>query len=278
MAVTDRDREVFRKLSTYGMLSTKQINLMCFGGIAKTTVLRRLRFLEAKKYLSRMQGLESQDVLWILQEKGAIEGEVQIPKRHYSKNLLEHDFKLVRLRIALEGCGLAHSWVPEHEIRSRIFRKNEFRTAKNKLIPDGIMGIEADGKMHSLAIELELTLKNKDKLKQTLTRYKEKEGILGVWYIAPTNSLLNSILNVWRGIRVYGNEPKLYLSVLDGVIKNPLDAKVFGSGLSKVASELWATKHAHPTAHRVSAKTENLIRPLDEVNTENHAPILQDVS
>jgi len=278
MVITNRDRKLFKMIATYGMLSTTQINLLCFGGIAQTTVLRRLRFLEAEKYVSRMRGLESQDTLWVLLEKGAINGEVSIPKRHWSKNLLDHDFKLISLRLALEGSGLSHSWIPEHEIRSSIFRNNDFRTAKDKLIPDGIMGIEVDGKKHSLAIELELTLKNKDKLKHTLTRYKEKEGILGVWYIAPTNSLLNSILNVWRGIRTFGNETKLYLSVLDDVIKNPHDAKVFGSGQGKVSSSLWTPKPAHSSAHRVSKVTEQLKIPNDEVNTENHAPILQNVS
>jgi hypothetical protein len=278
MVITNRDRNLFKMIATYGMLSTTQINLLCFGGIAQTTVLRRLRFLEAEKYVSRMRGLESQDTLWVLLEKGAAESEVLIPKRHYSKNLLEHDFKLTSLRIALEGSGLSHSWIPEHEIRSSIFRNNDFRTAKDKLIPDGIMGIEVDSKKQSLAIELELTLKNKDKMKQTLTRYKEKEGIVGVWYIAPTNSLLNSILNVWRGIRVFGNETKLYLSVLDDVIKSPLDSKVFGSGQGKVASELWAPKPAYPSAHRVSKEIEQLNIPNDEVSKENHAPILQNVS
>jgi len=278
MVITERDLVLFRKLSHYGMLSSTQINFLCFGRIAQTTVLRRLRFLEAEKYVSRMRGLESQDTLWVLLEKGAIKGEVPIPKRHWSKNLLEHDFKLISLRLILEGSGLAHSWIPEHEIRSSIFRKNDFRTAKDKLIPDGIMGVEADGKKQSLAIELELTLKNKDKLKRTLTRYKEKEGIIGVWYIAPTNSLLNSVLNVWRGIRVFGNETKLYLSVLDDVIKSPLDSKVFGSGQGKVVSELWTPKPAYSSAHRVSKETEQLNIPNDEVNTENHAPILQNVS
>jgi hypothetical protein len=66
--------------------------------------------------------------------------------------------------------------------------------------------------------------------------------------------------------------------VLDDVIKSPLDAKVFGSGLGKVASELWTPKPAHTSAHRVSKEIEQLNIPNDEVIKENHAPILQNVS
>jgi hypothetical protein len=63
-----------------------------------------------------------------------------MPKRHWSKNLLEHDHKLISLRLNLEAYGISHSWIPEHLIRTNIFRKNDFKTAKEKLIPDGLMG------------------------------------------------------------------------------------------------------------------------------------------
>ena len=275
MTITNRDLELFKKLSTYGMLSTKHINLLCFKSIATTTVLRRLRLLEENKYVQRILGLESLDLLWVLLPKGAEMGSVEISKRHWSKNLLEHDFKLLSLRLALEESGLAHSWMPEHLIRANIFRNNSFRAAKEKLIPDGFMGIEVDEKRLSLAIELELTLKNKDKLNQTLSRYQSQKGIAGVWYIAPTTSLLNSILAIWKSIGTYQNSPNFYLSVLKDVMTSPLEVKVFGSGKGTIARSLWAPRPAHPTAHSVSNQNENREQTLIEISTENHAPIYQ---
>ena len=200
MNITNRDIELFKMIANYGMLSTKQINSICFNSIATTTVLRRLRMLENKKFIQRLLGLDSQDVLWTLLTKGAEAAGVVIPKRHWSKNLLEHDHKLISLRLNLEDSGIAHSWIPEHLIRANIFRNNDFRTAKEKLIPDGLMATEADRKRLSVAIELELTLKNKDKLHKTLSRYKCQDGIVGVWYIAPTTSLLNSISAAWNAL------------------------------------------------------------------------------
>ena len=66
MNITNRDIEIFKLIANYGMLSSKQINSICFNSIATTTVLRRLRMLEDKRYIQRLLGLESQDVLWIL--------------------------------------------------------------------------------------------------------------------------------------------------------------------------------------------------------------------
>ena len=276
MNITNRDIEIFKLIANYGMLSTKQINSICFNSIATTTVLRRLRMLEDKKLIQRLLGLESQDVLWVLLPKGAEAAGVATPKRHWSKNLLEHDHKLISLRLGLEGSGIAHSWIPEHLIRANIFRKNDFRTAKEKLIPDGLMGTEANSKKLSVAIELELTLKNKDKLQRTLSRYKRQYGIVGVWYIAPTTSLLNSISASWNAVGGPSTSNRLYLSVFDDVMKSSLDAKVFGHGRGSKISELWTPRPAHPSAQSVSKQNENREHSLSELSPENYAPIYQD--
>ncbi len=276
MVITKRDLALFENLSRYGMLSTKQINCLCFNSIAMTTVLRRLRMLEENKYVQRKLGLESHEILWVLLPKGAEVATVNIPKRHWSKILLEHDFKLISLRLLLEGCGLAHSWKAEHLIRSNIFRNNDFRTAKEKLIPDGLMAVEVNGKRLSVAIELELTLKNKDKLRKTLSRYKRQEGILGVWYIAPTTALLNSILAVWNNLGASSSDNKLYLSVLPDLMKDPLNVKVFGHGRGILSSELWTPGPAHPTAHSVSDQVKNQEHFFSGITPEDHAPIYQD--
>ena len=113
MNITNRDIDIFKLIANYGMLTTKQLNSICFNSIAMTTVLRRLRMLEDKKFINRLIGLESQEVVWVLQPKGAEKAGVSIPKRHWSKNLLEHDHKLISLRLSLECSGIAHSWIHE---------------------------------------------------------------------------------------------------------------------------------------------------------------------
>lgn len=274
MVLTQRDLELFRKLSSYGMLSTKQIAHHVFSSIAVTTVLRRLRILEESFYLKRILGLESQDVLWTLTEKAADTAHVIVPKRQWSKNMLEHDFKLLSLRLALEGTGIAHSWLPEHKIRSNIFRENGMRGIKQKLIPDGLMGIEVEGKRVSVAVELEITLKNKRKLKEIVDRYQRISGIYAVWYIAPSATILNAVADLWKKSYVYNSSVSFYGSLLQEVMRNPLKARLLGGELVQTIDDKWTLKPAHPYAQGVSTLREKQLDQKRNLTNENHAPIL----
>lgn len=277
MVITDRDLDLFRKLSSYGILSTKLIGKLVFNSIATTTVLRRLRCLEQKFYLKRILGLESQETLWTLTEKASDLAEVLMPKRHWSKSMLEHDFTLLNLRLTLEGSGVSHSWMPEHQIRSSVFRKNGIRGIKDKLIPDGLMGIEVDGKKLSVAVELELTLKNSLKLKQIVRKYQDTGGLHAVWYIAPTASILNAVWREWN--KGFGNKRfNFYGSYLDQVMKNPLEARLLGEKPHRLVSEAWTIKPAHPPAQGVSTLNKESIKQKLELTIKNHTPLFETVS
>ena len=270
MILTRRDLELFRKLSNYGMLSTKQTQTIVFSGIALTTVLRRLRVLEDRHCLRRIIGLKSQELLWVLTPKGAEVAKVSIPKRHWSKNMLEHDYKLLSLRLKLEGSGIARSWIPEHEIRSKIFKKYGIRGAKDRIIPDGLMSIEVNGKMESVAIELELTLKNKQRIKQTIRRYQGHHDLYGIWYVAPKKFILDSAYSEWLDANYMHSNTKFFASLLDDVMENKLEAKLMGIKPHRKNSELWQTI----PAQRVSTQDDRIIEIKTELTEENHAPIL----
>lgn len=281
LMITTRDIELFRKLSLYGMLSTKQVGLLVFSSIASTTVLRRLRLLESGFYVKRVQGLESQEVLWVLADRGAKMAEVEVPKRHWSKNTLEHDFKLLSLRLALESTGVAHSWMPEHEIRSLIFKNNGFRAAKEKLIPDGFMGIEVGGFRQSVAIELELTMKNSKRYEQTFRKYSEKRDLHAIWYLAPTKGTVDHIYSIWKRIKSLYGCPILYLSYLDEVMKDPWKARLMGENCHQL-DKLWTQKKIEKTAHSpaqwVSSQEEKKGQLVIDLSAEDHTPILENVS
>ena len=229
LTITSRDIELLKRLSVYGMLSTKQVNVLVFNSIAITTVLRRLRQLEAGFYVKRILGLESQDVLWVLTEKGASLAEVEVPKRHWSKSLLEHDFKLLQLRLAMEGCGVSHKWNPEHEIRAIIFKNNNFRDAKQKVIPDGLMSIERDGFKESVAVELELNMKSAKRYEEIFRKYAGNKNIPWIWYVAPTKSILKQVLAGWLKVKAVHRVPYLCMSYLHEVMKDPVQARLISN-------------------------------------------------
>ncbi|HAZ13788.1 MAG: hypothetical protein A2X86_19675 [Bdellovibrionales bacterium GWA2_49_15] len=239
------------------MLTTKHINEIIFNGIATTTVLRRLRFLVGENYLKRLTGLESQDVLWTITDKATLLGEGEQFKRYWNKNLLEHDFKLLNLRLTLERQGIAKSWIPEHEIRFLVFKKYGIKAAQRMLVPDGLMITEVQSKKVSVAIELELSLKNKDRLRNIFFRYLEKNDLSYIWYICQGPMIANSVLKTWERVKGAKSPIKLRCSLLDEVMQNP--------------KATW-TDGAHSPAQRVSTPKEgNPITP-SKLTIENRRP------
>ena len=255
MVITNRDILLFKKLSSYGMLSTKQITHNIFQAIAKTTVLRRLRFLEQGHYLKRITGLETEGLLWILTDKGAETASVPLPKRNWSKNMLDHDYKLLCLRLSLEQSGVAKSWIPEHEIRSLIFKKYPIKEAKQKLIPDGLMGVDLNVKRSSVAIELELTLKNQSRINEIVKRYQEKKDLSAVYYFAASNLILKSVRKIWNSHQEFNSTIRLSCFLLDDVMKNPLIVQA---------------KPAHSSALGVSTYRPNSLELIAASTQENH--------
>lgn len=272
--ITLRDITLFKKLQSYGMLSTKQVNEIVFNNIAQTTVLRRLRLLEDKKLIQKITGLSSMERLWALTERGAEIASVKLFKRHFAKGLLEHDFRLLSLRLKLEGIGIAHSWIPEHELRSKVYQKYGMREAKHHLIPDGLMGVDIEGKKESIAIELELTMKNESRYFKTFGRYFNLKSTYAVWYVVKTIGQVNQLFRLWRkwSHRNYGI--KLYVSMLDPLMKDPQNAKVYSETIDKKMRDIFRINPAHPTALGVSTQLDKKIENKCDPTTENHAPIL----
>jgi DNA-binding Lrp family transcriptional regulator len=245
------------------MHTTGQVNQYLFNDIAKTTVLRRLRELEKNKFIQRILGLENQQHLWALSGKGANLIGAEFIKGHWNKNILDHDYKLLCLRLKLEELGIAHSWRPEHEIRSLIYRKYKAQEAHKKLIPDGLMtGLRA-GNKEAIAIELELSLKNKSRIKEVLNRYQEKKDLGAVWYIASSSTILKAVLGLSKW-------PGLIASLFDEVMNNPNKAMIYSHRQRMLLMDYWQTKPAHLGALGVSTHHRMHDDHLESANIDNH--------
>ncbi len=274
MEITSRDLLLLKKLSSHGILSTDLIRVYCFKSIDSSTVLRRLRKLEKKGLVKRILGHESQNVLWSLGIKGSRLARVPMPKSHWNRNLLEHDLNLVSVRLALEGCGISHSWMPEHQIRGTLFKKHGLEGMKNRIVPDGLMGIEVNGRKESVAIEMEMTLKSKDRIRKILRRYSEKADVHAIWYVSPKYSILNSIFKQWQIIGGKNHKVKLYVSLLPDVLTNPLDTKLMGFSPSPFIRDVWNRKPILATAQRVGTPNDENRSKETLIDQSNHTPNL----
>jgi hypothetical protein len=151
------------------------------------------------------------------------------------------------------------------------------RETKNKLIPDGLIGVEVSNKMESVAIELELTLKDKRRYRNIINHYQNKENLYAVWYIVPTNSILRSLKENWK--KHYGSYSgiKVYFSILADLMKNPLEAKLVGLNSVLKLSELFLPMEispAHLPAHGVSTLVQGNLENKMQLTSEIHTPIL----
>lgn len=272
MLVTARDRHLFEKLYAYGMLSTKQINQLIFDGIAKTTTLRRLRILEGEKFIQRISGLESHEYLWGLAQAGAQIIGRELIKKHWNKNLLDHDYKLLCLRLTLEKFGMVKMWKPEHELKHLVYAKYGHKDAKKKLVPDGIIISGNGNKVGTHALELELTLKNKTRIDEIVMSYLRKNELASVLYVASSKGIIRSFLKTWKRHKPANHLTALYGSLFDEVMDNPLEANIYGLTGKRRLGELLG---AHPSAQRVSMERDQGLREFKLVSDTNHTTSLE---
>lgn len=190
---TSRDQNLLSDLGNYGLLSTTVIVEKYFNNVDYSTVLRRLRILEKEGLIRRAGLLMTTENLWAIAPKGAKKMCLEYFKCYWNQASIDHDFKLIKLRMFLEELGIIKKWIAEHVIRSMIYKKYSLRDAKNKLIPDGIFETRIDNLSHSMAIELELNLKSQSRYKKILGQYQWNKDLLGVWYIVPNLAILNKL-------------------------------------------------------------------------------------
>lgn len=279
MKLTKRDNELLHGLSRYGMFSTKQIVELYFKGTDSATVLRRLRLVEAENYLRRVGKLDTNEVLWGVTSKGGEHSGAEHFKTHWSKSMLEHDHKLVSLRLILERLGIVNSWTPEHQIRSMIYKKYSLREAKNKLIPDGLIDVSIKRYNESMAIELELNLKNTSKYQKIIYAYQGKDGLHAVWYIVSSQSILNCLKNYWNKGRSNYSKLKVYFSFLEDIKMLGIEAKMFGLDSTYLIKDYFdlqisMLQGAQLTAQVVSTPCLNLNHANMNLSSELHTPFV----
>lgn len=256
MRLTSRDEFLLRLLQTYGCLLTKQIASKVFPGVRLTTVLRRLRCLNDAGYIQKILGLESSERLLALTKKSADKFHFESAKTSFPRAILEHDSLLTTVRIQLEDQGVAHSWIPEHEIRQSVARKHGLRETKRRVIPDGIMGIEISGLKESVAIELELSPKNQNRYREILRDYSHKESLFAVWYLVQSKTIQRQIEHAAKSLYLGVKSPKIFFSLVDDVLTNPSKAIIESKATRQKLCDVFTLKTAHLSAHEVSGKAE----------------------
>lgn len=257
MKLTDRDRALLLDIQKYGILPTRLIASRHFPGVALSTVLRRLRVLNERRYIQRITGVENGSHAWCMTEKGAQELNGGPAKTSFPRHIIEHDLTLMKLRMRLEETGIAQAWIPEHVIRKCMAQASSYRNFDRANIPDGLMGfVSRRHNKLAYAIELEMTAKSQSRHRDIFRQYERRDNLQAYWYIVRMRTIGNQIMKAARqGSYRYGcSTPYLMWSELDEVLADPLRATVYGHKFECPVNDLLIsrTESGQPPAQALS--------------------------
>lgn len=204
ITLTKRDLHLLEQLNSYGVFSTQQIREFMFNGIDTRTVLRRLRLLKERGWLLSSEGLTNGGLSWFLTKKGAGLFHPSAHTKPINKNTLRHDITLSDVRIQLERKGIAFYWESEHILKRKALNtlfegeKSLSQVEDPPVVPDGVFIIKHEGKLKSVALELETSAKSTKRYRKLFTLYRDKEELFLLWYVVLNKSFGKSISRLWR--------------------------------------------------------------------------------
>jgi len=227
--LTPRDQALFHALGKYGLLTTSQLSKQVFPGVQNSTVLRRLRVLEEEKWIYRIKALESGELVWILSRKGEDKIGVSTPMIRPNRNGIAHDVLLTDFRMSMEAIGLAQNFIPEWSIRRSTFDSKRSKRDELSNVPDGIFSaLTWNGKVRTVALELELHAKNMSRYEKVFTKYMNQKSLGLVWYFVKSQSMGHSLRAKWNDLNRYRHhkDETLIFTVMSDFEKSPRQALV----------------------------------------------------
>jgi len=181
MRVTERDRLMLQWINGHGFVTIQQA--ATWMQVGYETARHRLGLLVKAGYLRRKRFEHLGPLLhWLTREGGVVAGETLPVPRTVNRVTYLHDTMLVDLAETLVA-RTGGEFVPERRLRAEL--KAEGQRALTHL-PDGLLYLD-DKK--PIAIELELSLKAADRLRDIVTDYAVDSRFHEVWYVV-TNKVV----------------------------------------------------------------------------------------
>lgn len=190
--LTGRDRKLLEVVDSYGMLSSSQIRHLMFSEIDHRTMLRRLRVLESKKFISRIDGLPRGELTWLLTAKAANLIGSELVIKGVNRNTLKHDVFINQVRMSLRH--QTKHWVSGHHLKKDSGIKS-LKYNKEHVIPDSLFSIKVEGEgFKTIALEVELIAKSKKRYQRIVNLYLDNKHVDYLWYVVPSDGIGKKVL------------------------------------------------------------------------------------
>ncbi|MGZ3717644.1 MAG: hypothetical protein ACXWR1_04990 [Bdellovibrionota bacterium] len=203
MQLTSRDKTLIRLLCRHNLLSTKQIQERVFAQLELTTVMRRLRKLQAGGFIVRLGMLPCRTWVW---------GNSQLSNELFTgfasssrTNLhtLHHDTQLSEVRLLLEEITRVDDWLDIRHIArdampppfSADYRSGTYNFAKGDatLVPDAMFIGWKRSQPFTCALELELSIKAAARYRRIFSSYSYRKTPEAVLYVVENDQIRHAI-------------------------------------------------------------------------------------
>lgn len=253
MKINPRDKKLLELLRRYEVLSSKQIRALVFSKIRETNYFRRMRELEKGKMIRRMGPMLDHSYAWALGRLGK-EMYGVFPKEGLRNRLtLEHDVSLSAVRMRLDELGLGKHLITESELRRRAREKRVHYQDPNQpqVVPDALFPVTLNGRAEVFALEVELSLKNRQRYQELFRRYEMTNRIFAIWYVVKTKELGAKLAEeqdrFYRSNRWgYKNKKMMCYSVLEDFLVDPWNAKLFYEKSERRLVDYFQLKEKNP--------------------------------
>ena len=180
MRVTERDVEMMKWINGFGFVMGDQV--ASWMGVCERVGNRRLRKLERAGLLMRERMFWRGGAVVRLTSDGVrmAGDEVGILKT-VKLGTFEHDRQLVDLSLKIEAENEGSFFVPERRIRHELGLKG---VGQQGHVPDGFLVLKNGAK---IAVELELTRKQKFRLSKIIRGFQSNLKLKEVWYFCAPN-------------------------------------------------------------------------------------------
>jgi len=250
--LTPRDTKLFQNIASFGLLSTHQIRQLCFPSIDYRAVLRRLRKLERAKLIQRTNQYKGGASAWYLTGTGARRTGRLAHIKTLNKNVLEHDLTANDLRIKLASLKMVASWKSAHQIKHERGITPHPLSRELDSIPDWLCIINSWTGQRNVALEVELSYKGPERMKNIFSAYMRKGRLQHIWYFVPTNAMGMKLAEIVNRLHFReGLDQTWFLwSIIPDVLNATSTPKVYSLQGEMPLEKLFVLA-AHRSAHTV---------------------------
>ncbi len=260
--ITQRDIAVLNAIDDFGFLTTEQIRRLYFSDCHRSVVYRRLGILHKRKLLKYATTTVKGCYIWRLTSKAASAIGSSHVLKTINHNTVYHDVLAAEIRIMMEGLGIGSNWTSSNRLL-RQSRESNYSNLEN--IPDWLFTFHNKSKDMTCALEVEISLKTKRRIKETVEQYRDGRGTDMVWYFVYSKKMGELFQNK---LRPYITEPNaqgwLHYTLINDFLSDPLKAKIHTMNPSFEIGSVCNPKKLNQKFPRNGSNT-----PVDKNETES---------